>query len=47
VVVDGLVTLATLAKFEVKNCEKNYVAEGFEVLKLLLLCVEDKVQCHW
>lgn len=44
--VDGLVTLGILASFVTKNYAENCVAEDSEELKLLQLCVEDKVQCH-
>lgn len=44
--VDGLVTLEILASFVTKNYAENCVAEDSEELKLLQLCVEDKVQCH-
>lgn len=43
---DELVTKEILESFEAKNYAKNCVAEDFEELKLLQLCVEDKVQCR-
>jgi hypothetical protein len=41
------VKVEILENFEVKSYAVNCVAGDFEVLKLLLLCVEGKVQCHW
>jgi hypothetical protein len=41
------VTKEILESFEVKNYAESFFVGDFEVSKLLLLCVEGKVQCHW
>jgi hypothetical protein len=46
-VADGSVTKEILESFGVKSYVESYVSGDFEVLKLLLLCVEGRVQCHW
>lgn len=43
---DGLETMVTPESSEAKNYAMNCDAEGSEVLILLLLCAEDKVQCR-
>lgn len=47
VVADGTVIAEILENFEVKSYAVSCAAGDFGVLKLLLLCVEGKVQCHW
>lgn len=39
-------TSEILESFGAKYCAWNCAVEGFEALKLLLLCVVDKVQCR-